>query len=78
MVKLLRIYILNTLTALTNLERSTTSLKIFIALSSHFIYGIKLFITKNLFFTSINGLIISIYIDDIKIINSKATVNSLK
>ena len=46
MVKLLKIYILNPLIALTNLEKSTTSLKVSIALSSHLIYNIKLFITS--------------------------------
>jgi hypothetical protein len=45
-VKLLRIYMSNTLTVLANLERSTASLKVFMALSSHLIYGIKLFITS--------------------------------
>ena len=38
----------------------------------------SVFITKNSSFTSANGLIVSVYIDDIKIIDSRATVNSLK
>jgi hypothetical protein len=46
MVKLLRTYILNTLTALANLERSTASLKVFTVLSSYLIYSIKLFTTS--------------------------------
>ena len=90
-------YILNTFTALANLKRSTTSLKVFTVLSSHLIYSIKLFttffvnfsfqklqanysifITKNSPFTSINSLIISVYVDNIKIISSRAAVNSLK
>jgi hypothetical protein len=37
---------LNTFIALVNLKKSTASLKVFIALSSHFIYSIKLFITS--------------------------------
>ena len=40
------IYILNTLTDLVNLKNFTASLKVFIALSSHPIYNIKLFITS--------------------------------
>ena len=34
--------------------------------------------TKNSPFTLANGLIISVYIDNIKIISSKTTINSLK
>jgi hypothetical protein len=41
MIILLSIYILNTLTALVNLEKSTTSFKAFIALNSHFTYNIR-------------------------------------
>jgi len=46
MVKLLRTYMLNTLTALVNPERSAVSLKVFMALSSHLVCGIKLFTTS--------------------------------
>ena len=38
----------------------------------------SIFITKNLPFTSINSLIVSVYIDNIKIISSRAAINSLK
>ena len=38
----------------------------------------SVFMTKNLPFTLVNGLIVSVYIDNIKIIGSRAAVNSLK
>ena len=46
MVKLLRTYMLNTLIALVNRERSTAFLKVSTALSSYLVYSIKLFITS--------------------------------
>ena len=38
----------------------------------------SVFTTKNSPFTSANGLIVSVYVDDIKIIGSRAAVDSLK